>query len=473
MRNPTSVSMPGRNALAKAQPYAQGNSAAQERIQMLLTAPVLPAMLRLALPTIVVLFVQTLVSVAETYFVSFLGTEVVAGVALVFPTLLLMTTMSNGGMGGGVSSAIGRALGAGRHQDANRLVLHALVLAAICGVISTAVALYFGPALYHKMGGSGGSLDAAILYSGLLFACAVPVWCVNLLAAALRGAGNVKVPALIILSGAVLLVPLSPLLIFGMGPLPALGVAGAAIAVDLYYIIALAVLVIYLRSGNAGLLLEWSNLEWRFFSDILGIGALSSLGTVQSNLTLLMVTGAVGHFGEHALAGYGLASRIDALLIPLLFGLGTAVGALVSANIGAGQFDRARRIAWTGAILAAVFAQATGIAAALFPYSWLRLFSHDPEVLQAGASYLHIVAPCYGFFGFGFLIYFAGQGAGRVGIPFLAGSVRLIIAAGIGWAAVHYWGAGLDRLYELIALSMILYAGANAISLLRWRNAGP
>ncbi|PTX94799.1 MATE family efflux transporter [Verrucomicrobia bacterium LW23] len=485
MRNPTST--PAGDALADAQAQAHpqdqtqaqedgqarvhGNSASQARIHMLLTAPVLSAMLHLALPTIVVLFVQTLVSVAETYFVSFLGTDVVAGVALVFPTLLLMTTMSNGGMGGGVSSAIGRALGAGRLQDANRLVLHALVLAVICGVLSSAVALYFGPALYRSMGGSGKSLDAAVLYSGLLFAFAVPVWCVNLLAAALRGAGNVKAPALIILGGAALLIPLSPLLIFGLGPMPALGVAGAAVAVDLYYVIALGVLVAYLRSGTAGLLLEWSGLEWRYFADILRIGALSSLGTVQGNLTLLMVTGAVGHFGEHALAGYGLASRIDALLIPLMFGLGTAVSTLVSANIGAGQLSRAHRVAWTGALLAGAFAQISGIAAALFPHAWLSLFSHDPEVLAAGVSYLHIVAPFYGFFGFGFLIYFVGQGAGRVGIPFLAGSVRLIISAGIGWGVVHYWGASLVHLYELIALSMILFAATNTVALVRWSRA--
>ena len=197
--------------------------------------------LRLALPTVVVLFVQTLVSVAETYFVSFLGTDALAGVTLVFPVLLLMTTMSNGGIGGGVSSAVARALGAGRRTDADRLVLHALVLAVGCGLVFTVGVIGGGPMLYRALGGAGKSLDAAVLYSGVIFAGAVPIWAVNLLASALRGAGNVKVPALIILGGAILLIPVSPALIFGLGPLPPLGVVGAGVAVVLYYVAALGV----------------------------------------------------------------------------------------------------------------------------------------------------------------------------------------------------------------------------------------
>src|SRR3984893_1649773 len=96
-----------------------------------LHGPIVPTMLRLGLPTLVVLVVQTLVGVSETYFVSFLGTEALAGVSLVFPVLMLMQMMANGGFGGGVSAAVARALGAGRRRDADALVLNALVLALL------------------------------------------------------------------------------------------------------------------------------------------------------------------------------------------------------------------------------------------------------------------------------------------------------------------------------------------------------
>lgn len=440
------------------------SDAAAARRHALLHDAVLPTLLRLALPTVVVLCVQTLVSVAETYFVGFLGTEALAGVALVFPMLLLMTTMSNGGVGGGVSSAVARALGAGRRADADRLVLHAFVLAVFCGLLFTLGAWLGGPAIYRALGGSGKSLEAAVLYSNVIFAGAVPIWCVNLLAAALRGAGNVKVPALIILGGACVLVPLSPALIFGWGPLPRLGVAGVGIAVGLYYVAALAVLVAYLRGGSGGLRLEGTALERRFFVDILRVGGLSSLGTLQGNLTLVLVTGAVGRFGTAALAGYGLASRLDSLLIPILFGLGTAALTLVGTNLGAGQVARARRIAWTGAWLGAAFAEAVGLAAAFVPGRWLGLFSHDAAVVAVGSLYLRTVAPCYGFFGAGLMLYFASQGAGNVTGPFVAGSVRLLVAAGLGWLAVAYFNVGLGGLFALVAFASVLFGLLTALS---------
>jgi Na+-driven multidrug efflux pump len=202
------------------------------------------------LPTIVVLVVHTLVGVAETYFVSFLGTDALAGVALVFPVLMLMQMMSNGGIGGGVSSPVARAL-TNRPADADALSWHAIVLACAFGVLFTAATILGGPILYRAMGGTGPTLTAALTYSGIVFAGAIPIWIVALLSSALRGAGNVNVPALVIFSGAVILVPLSPALIFGWGPFPRLGVAGGGAAVVIYYVLAALALMLYLRSPRS------------------------------------------------------------------------------------------------------------------------------------------------------------------------------------------------------------------------------
>src|SRR3954462_9559015 len=261
--------------------------------QAMLEGPILPTMLRFAAPTVAVLVAQTLVGVAETFYVSFLGTEALAGVALVFPVLMLMQMMSNGGVGGGVASAIARAIGAGRRADADALLFHAMIIAIITGVLFMAAALLFGPALYRALGGRGPALDAAVLYSALIFVGAVPIWLTNLASAALRGVGNVKAPAWIILAGSALTIPLSPAFIFGFGPFPRLEVAGAGVTILLYYLGSTAVLFFYLRSGYAGLTLRWAKPEWRLFKDILRVGLLSALGTVQSNLTVVLVTGAV------------------------------------------------------------------------------------------------------------------------------------------------------------------------------------
>jgi putative MATE family efflux protein len=436
------------------------------RRQRLLGAPILPTMLGLAGPTVVVLLVQTMVGVAETYYVSNLGTAALAGVALVFPALMLMQMMSNGGIGGGVSAAIARALGAGRRADADALVLHALIVAVGFGLVFTAFEFAAGRFLYRAMGGKGDVLAAALGYADVVFAGSVLIWLTSLLAAALRGAGNVRAPALITLLGALVIVPLSPALIFGWGPLPRLGVAGAGTAVVVYYIAASAALILYLRSGRAGLALSFDlrRLEWRLFGEVLRVGGLSAVGTIQMNLTVALVTGLVGLFGAEAVAGYGIASRVDYLLIPLLFGLGTSALTMVGTNIGAGQFARARRIAWTGAILSAAITEAIGIAVAVFPHAWLGLFSADPDVLATGTRYFRAVAPFYGFTGLGMLLYFAGQGAGRVGWPVAAGLARLVIAGLGGWLIVTQAGQGLAALFTAVACASFAFGSITAAS---------
>jgi Na+-driven multidrug efflux pump len=181
----------------------------------------------------------------------------------------------------------------------------------------------------------------------------------------------------------------------------------------------------------------------------------------------------VARFGRDAIAGYGLASRLDYLLIPLLFALGTACVTMVGTNVGAGREQRAWRIAWTAAAISAACVELIGIAAALFPEAWVGIFSREPAVLQAGAQYLRRVGPGYGLFGLGMALYFASQGAGRMAWPFSAavGRVALVAIAGAWWSAR---GGGLSGLFWIAAASQLLYGALNALGMMRARPApGP
>jgi putative MATE family efflux protein len=424
----------------------------------LLTAPILATLLKLALPTMTVLVAQTAVNIAEAYYVGFLGTDALAGAALVFPVFMLMTMMSNGGLGSGVASSVARAVGAGRQQDANALLFHAIALAVLVGALFTLAAELAGPLLYRTLGGRGEALDAALQYSDLLFAGAIPVWVVNLQAAALRGAGNVKVPALVTLVGAIVMIPLSPLLIFGFGPIPRLGIGGAGVAFGLYYCGAMLFLLRYMASGRSGLVLKLSTLRGSLFSDILKVGLPTAFIALLTNLTVILVTGAVGLFGTTALAGYGIASRLDYIMVPLLFGLGTAALTMVGVNIGAGHGARARRIAWISGAMGFLLTGSIGLFVAAFPLLWLHLFSHDADVVAEGLTYLRVVAPAYSALGFGFVVGFAAQGAGRVLWLAVAISARIFIAAGGGWIAVSYFGVGMLGLAVMVTASLIAYA---------------
>ena len=440
----------------RAMPAAR-RSTAEETRAALLTAPILPTLLKLALPTVTVLVAQTAVNIAEAYYVGYLGTGALAGAALVFPIFMLMTMMSNGGLGSGVASSVARAVGAGRHSDADALLFHAMLLAVIFGGLFTLGATVGGPALYRTLGGRGEALAAAITYSNYLFAGAIPVWIVNLQAAALRGSGNVKVPALVTLVGAIVTIPLSPILIFGFGPFPRLGIGGAGLAFGLYYGAAMLFLLHYMASGRSGLTFRMVALRAYLFMDILKVGVPTAIQALLTNLTVILVTGAVGLFGTSALAGYGIASRLDYIMIPLLFGVSTATLTMVGVNMGAGQTARARKIAWTSGIVGLLLTGTIGLIVAIFPAAWLHLFSHDADVVNEGTTYLRIVAPAYSALGFGFVVSFAAQGTGRALLPLAAATARILIAAGGGWIAVGLLGAGMTGLAAMVTTSLVAY----------------
>src|SRR3990167_5130270 len=334
-------------------PTGQGldvTDALNPRTRMLLEAPIAPTLLRLAAPNVLVMLAQAGVGLIETYFVGKLGTDALAGMALVFPVVMLMQMTSAGAMGGGIASAIARALGARRRDDADALVLHSLVIAAVFSLIFTVGVVGGGRWLYTRMGGTGGALAAALVYSNWVFAGAFLVWLFNTLSA--------------------------------------------------------------------------------------------------------------------AIAGYGTASRLEYLLVPLVFGLGAPLVAMVGTCIGAGQRERALRATWIGAAMAFVMAEAIGLWAAAFPHTWLSLFNSAPAMLEAGALYLRTVGPVYGFFGLGLVLYFASQGAGRLLVPVIGNITRLAVAVTGGGLALR-GGGGLAAVFPAQAVALVLYGVVNA-----WAIAG-
>ena len=427
------------------------------RTRRLLEAPIAATLLRLAAPNMLVMVVQASLGLIETYFIGWLGTEALAGIALVFPAVMLMQMMSAGAVGGGISAAVARALGAGRREDADRLAIHAVAIGIGFALVFSAAALLGGRTLYAAMGGSGAALDAAVTYSNVVFAGLVLIWVFNALANVIRGTGNMAVPALVSVAGTAVLVPLSPCLIFGWGPFPRLGIAGGGVALIGFYALGVAVLAWYLASGRSVVRLRLAGwrLEKRLFWEILRVGLVATLITVQTNATVAITTALVGQFGVAAIAGYGVGSRLEYLLVPLVFGLGSPLVAMVGTSIGAGRNRRALQTAWIGAAIAFGLTEAIGLVAAALPLVWLRLFDRDPMMLAAGRHYLRIVGPCYGLFGLGMALYFASQGAGRLRWPLTAAVIRFAIASGGGWLAFRLTG---DLVYVFAALAVALAA---------------
>lgn len=439
----------------------------------LLAGPVLRPLLRLAAPTMLVMLVQVIIGVAEAYYISFLGTQALAGATLVFPFHMLMTTMSAGGLGSGVASATARARGAGREADVQAILFHALLVSIGVGALFSAVMLMGGPRLYASLGGEGATLAAALRYSTPLFIGAIAMWTTNLLAAALRGLGNAVLPAKITLAGAMFLIPASPALIFGFGPVPALGIAGAGWSITLYYVGASVALLRYIARAYSRVGYIGKRISIPIFADIFKVGLPSSLNAVQNSLATMILTALAARFGVDALAAYGIASRLDATMVPILFGIASAVLTMVGMNVGADNIQRAKHIAWAGTMIGLVLVGVPGLLFAVWPRLWLGLFTVDPTVLAEGALYLHITGPSYALLAIAFILSFAAQGAGHALWPSVGVTLRLAIAGGMGWAATSLYGLGFAALAAAVVAGLCAYAATCIVAMLSgavWRR---
>jgi putative MATE family efflux protein len=442
----------------------------------LLEGPVLPTLLKLAAPTVALMLLQGVIAAGEAAFVGRLGSYALAGVSLSFPLVMLMTTLSAGAYGGGVASGIARALGAGRGDDAARLAGTALGISTFLGLASTAAMLLFGRAFYAALGATGPALETALLYSNTLFLGAVPFWLYSAAASILRGGGNTAYPAAAGAIGGVITLAASPIVIFGAGPVPAFGVAGAAWAVVSYNLAMAAVLLraVWASGSPTRPGLYCLVPRWRYASEILRVAVPSAASTVLTNLTFIILTALVAPFGTEATAGYGAAGRLEYLLIPIVFGVGSALVPLVAASDGAGDFARVGQLTRAGAVLGAGACGLVGFAAAMFPSAWMSLFTSDTMVAAFGRSYLVRVGPAYAFLGMGLALYFAAQGRGRVVQPLMATLTRLLVAGALGALALSVFGCGLDCLFTLMACGLVLY-GMVMVAVMRrelWSYAG-
>jgi putative MATE family efflux protein len=433
------------------------------RTRLLLEGPIVETLLRLAAPNLVVNVVLIAVTTSiDAHFAGKLGLEALTGLALVFPMMMLMQQMANMSMGGAIAAAVARAIGAGRSNDAASLVVHALVVAGGAALLFTAAFVLGGPSLYRLLGGRGTVLAAALDYSNAIFAGALVYWLLSALTSAVRGTGHPALLAWVYLAAEGLHILLVPLLVFGFGPIPALGVAGAGLATVTSFAASTVVLFWYLASGRTPLRLSLRGvrLERRLFREILRVGAPMSLQPILNNAALATMTAYAGLLGETALAGFGAAVRLEYLLYPINFGLGAAVLAMVGTNIGARRYERAARIAWIATAMSAAVMATIGTLAIAWPNFWTAFFTANPAVLSAAASYLAIVGIVYAFIAPNTLIS-AFQSTGQPQFPLLSSAARLLVVVAGGWLATHVFtptptGLGVVTAAGLVAMGSIL-----------------
>lgn len=445
-----------------------------ENTNRLLTSPPAPLLLKMATPNALAFFIQSSVSLAEVWFIGQLGTQALAAIALAFPLLMLVQMMAGGAVGGAVTSSIARALGSGNIENANRLVWHALAIAAAGALLFLVLFLSVGTKMLEVLGGNGDVLDQAASYCLILFSGSIFLWLIGIVGAIFRGMGDMKLPAMMMVMGALLQISLSGVLILGLFGVPQLGVVGAAISAVTSAIIVSSAMLFALSKPWRVVRLDFRAISFSKtqFDDILRVAMPGALSPILTVLIVLSLTAMVATYGEAALAGFGIGSRIEFLLIPLIFGIGAAMTSLVGLSIGAGNFERAERIGWIGGAMAAGLTGFIGVTLALFPEAWIYRFTSDVETYEAAQSYIQIVGPVFAFQGLGLSLYFASQGAGKMAWPIGAMITRAILAIGGGWFLAFRLDLGLQGLFLGIAAAMTVFGVtlAASVKLRKWRD---
>jgi len=314
-------------------------------------------------------------------------------------------------------------------------------------------------------------LEQAMQYSQVLFSGAISIWLVNTLASVVRGTGDMRIPSWTLIGTALVQIGVGGGFGLGLFGLPKLGMGGVAAGQLTAFTLGALFLAWYLASGRSRLALKLRGFKFQraMFFDILKVGAVSCLSPLQTVLTVLIFTKILAGYGTEILAGYGMGSRLEFLLTPISFAFGVASVPMVGMAIGAGLVTRARQVAWTAGLAAAITVGTIGLIVAVKPALWVSLFTSDPGVTAAAHSYFTWAGPAFAFFGIGACLYFSSQGAAKVGGPVMAGTARLLIVGGGGWLLAST-GAPAWQMFALVGVAMIVYGLGTALSvrLTRW-----
>jgi len=415
---------------------------------------ILRRILALAGPTGVVSVLQVTAQLIDTWLAAQHGTLALAGWAVVLPFTLLLQQMSSGAMGGGVSSAIARALGAGKTEEASALVLHAILIAITIGGIFAIVLAGFPRTVLGAIGGPQAA-EAAASYAMWMFGLgAIPAWLTNTLASVLRGGGRHALAARVLLVNWLTVPALAWYFSLHLG----MGLVGLGVAYGISFWASTLMMATLVLGGGAGFVPTFRvRPSWILFYRILRVGLVACCLAAIANLTTILVTAQLKVHGPAAVAAYGISARLEFLMIPVAFGVGSALTALVGKAVGAGDWATARRTAWAGGALAFAVTSTMGALVGLFPSTFASAFTQDPSVLAVATRALGFIGPAFGGFGLGMALYFASMGAGRMRGPCLGALSRIGLAVGGGWVLANVLGMGIDGQFLGVAFGLTAY----------------
>ncbi len=441
----------------------------------LLEGPILPSLLKLAVPIVFATILQSAYQLTDAFWVGRLGGAAVAAVSVSFPVVFVMIAI---GMGFGVagSTLVAQYVGAGDRRMVNHVAAQTLLMVAITSILLGAIGYAIAPGLLRVMRVGPDVFPGALQFMRVSFISLLVVFGFAMFQAIMRGVGEVTLPVFIVLGTVFLNFALDPLFIFGWGAIPALGVAGAAWATFATQTLAAAIGLAVLLAGRYGIHLHVADFapDWEYVNRAFRLGLPASLEQSVRGFGMTLMAFLVARFGTVALAAYGVGFNVLTFVVIPAMGLSLATATLVGQHIGAGKVARAEKIAHLSAgialgggllVGAVVFVAAHHIVAFFVP--------HDPAVIAEGGLFLRLIALSFGLTGAQLAFTGVFRAAGRMVTTMVIAIVSLwVVQLPLAYTLSMHTQLGIRGVWWAIPVSAIAGAGIAFVWFLRgdWKT---
>ena len=419
------------------------------------------ALFKLAMPIVIVMFVQTMYNIVDTAFVGRLGADAIAALTFSFPLFFILMSL-NSGLGAGMGSRISRYLGAKNKDEAENTAMHGLLISIILALLIFITGMLTLKPLFIIFGASDSVAPLGIAYMSVILLGVFFLFPSYTLYSTFTSQGDTKTPMKIWIFTLFLNIILDPIFIYILG----FGVVGAAIVTVIAYLFSLIFSIYYLRKKSyLRLKIKCFKFSFEIIKGIFKVGAPAGLTMLLISVYMMFLNKFMAHFGTKYVAAFGIASRLECVAVMPLVAMSTSLLTIVGMFYGAKRFDLVKSISWYGIKASVLFSSAFGFVFFLFPSIFLRIFTPDMTLLALGSAYIRIEVFTFPLMAVSMNIARIMQGMG-FGLPgFIINLVRFfIVAVPLAYLFVFILGFG----YLSIAVAMVLGGIASNIVGIAW-----
>lgn len=418
------------------------------------------AIFMLSIPMILEMVMESLFAVVDIYFVGKVSVNAIATVALTESVIMIVYAISIG-LSMAATAMVARRVGEGKKEEASVAAVQAIIMTVAISMLFSIVGIFFPRQILELMGGEADLVNEGYRYTMIMLAGNLTIMLIFLINAIFRGAGDASIAMRVLWLSNGLNIILDPILIFGLGPIPAFGVEGAAIATTIGRGTGVIYQLIKLSGPNSIVHVAWSHLKvnaeiiWRLCKIAAGGIGQYMIGTL-SWLFLVRISAV---FGAEVLAGYAVAFRIIMFTILPSWGLSNAAATLVGQNLGAGQPERAEKSVWKCAFYNMIFLGVISLIFGIWAEWFVGIFSSEPEVVKYGALALRYICFGYIFFAYGMVIGQAFNGAGDTRTPTIINFFCFwMFEVPLAYLLAVTLGFGPKGIFSAIAIAVVLLA---------------